>query len=46
MQFSGGAVDASLLVGSITSEGGKWACDLVEQEFDLGDIFGIMGRQL
>ena len=46
MVLADGAVDTRLIVGSITGEGGKWACDLVEQWLDLGAIIDIAGRQL
>jgi hypothetical protein len=36
MALGDSAVDASLIVGSITDEGGDWTCDLVEQRIDLG----------
>jgi hypothetical protein len=41
-----GVVDASLIIGSISDEGGEWAYDLVEQGLDLRAIIDIMGRQL
>jgi hypothetical protein len=44
--LSDGAVDASLIIGSISDEGGEWAYDLVEQRLDLRAIIDIMGRQL
>ena len=46
MVLANGAVDTSLIVGSITDEGGEWSCNLVEQGLDLGVIIDIAGRQL
>jgi len=40
------AVDTRLIVGSITGEGRKWTCNLVEQGLNLRAIINIAGRQL
>ncbi|GEO17959.1 hypothetical protein MAE02_56550 [Microvirga aerophila] len=34
-----------MVVGAITSEGGEWAWDLVEQEFNLRAVIDLAGRQ-
>jgi hypothetical protein len=44
MVLANGAVDVSLIVGSITDERGEWVCDLVEQWPDLRAIFDIVDR--
>jgi hypothetical protein len=41
-----GAVDASLIVGSIADEAGEWAWDLIEQGLDLRAIIDIAVCQL
>jgi hypothetical protein len=46
MTLGNGTVDASLIVGSITDEGGEWNWDLVEQGPDLRAIINITTRQL
>jgi hypothetical protein len=46
MVLADGAVDTRLIVGSITGEGRKWTCDLVEQGLNLRAIINIAGRQL
>jgi hypothetical protein len=46
MVFSDAVVDASLIVGSITDNGGEWSWDLVKQGLNLRAIFDIMGCQL
>lgn len=38
MTLGDSAVDASLIVGSISDEGGEWNWDLVEQRLDLRAI--------
>src|SRR4051812_3124316 len=40
------ALDASLIVSSISDEGGEWSWDLVEQGLDLGAIIDIATGQL
>ena len=45
MALGDSAVDASLIVGAITGEGGEWTCDLIEQGPDLRAIIDIAGRQ-
>jgi hypothetical protein len=45
MAFSDAVVDASLIVGSITGEGGEWTGDLVEQGFNLRAVIDLAGRQ-
>src|SRR3954467_10013371 len=46
MALANGAVDTSLIVGSIACQRGKRTCDLVEQGPNLRAIIDIMGRQL
>jgi hypothetical protein len=46
MALANGAVDASLIIGSITDEGGEWVCDLVEQGLDRRAIIDITIRYL
>jgi hypothetical protein len=46
MVLGDSVVDASLIVGSISDEGGEWSCNLVEQGLDLGAIIDIARSQL
>ena len=46
MTLGDGAMDALLIVGSLTGECGEWTWDLVEQGPDLRTIIDVAGRQL
>jgi hypothetical protein len=46
MALSNRAVDARLIVSSVTHEGGKWSCDLVEQGLNLRAIVNSTTGQL
>src|SRR5215213_6875550 len=46
MALANGAVDTSLIVGSITDEGGEGTWDLLEQGPDLGATIDIVTGQL
>jgi hypothetical protein len=46
MVLANGAVDASLIVGSIPDEGGEWNCSLLEQGANLRAIIDIARGRL
>ena len=45
MALANDAVDASLIVSSITGEGSEWTGDVTEQRRDLRAIIDLAGRQ-